>query len=48
MRTNGNMAPIGALDYWRMRSCGHIKCGNFFSKGDPFGLDLGEDRDERR
>ncbi len=48
MSTNGNMALIGALDYWRMRSCGHIKGGKFSSKGDPFGLDLEEDGDERR
>jgi len=48
MRTNGNIALIGALDYWRMRSCRHIKGGKFSSKGDPFGLDLGEDGDEKR
>ncbi len=48
MRTNGNMALIGALDYWKMRSCRLIKGGKFSPKGNPFGLDLGEDGDERR
>jgi hypothetical protein len=27
------MAPIGALDYRRMRSCGHMKVGGFAIKG---------------
>ncbi len=42
------MALIGALDYWKMRSCRLIKGGKFSPKGNPFGLDLGEDGDERR
>jgi hypothetical protein len=27
------MAPIGALDYIRMKSCGHMKDGSFAIKG---------------
>jgi hypothetical protein len=33
MKTHGSMALIGALDYKRMRSCGHMKVGSFAIKG---------------
>jgi len=33
MKTRGSMAPIGALDYIRMKSCGHMKDGSFAIKG---------------
>jgi hypothetical protein len=33
MKTRGSMAPIGALDYRRMRSCGNMKDGSFAIKG---------------
>jgi hypothetical protein len=45
MTIGGNMALIDALDYWKMRSYGHMKGGEFSSRGVSL-LDLGEDRDE--
>jgi len=45
MRTSGNMAPIGALDYWKMRNWGHMKGGKFSSIV-VFLLDLGEYEDK--
>jgi hypothetical protein len=45
MMTGRNMALIDALDYWKMRSYGHMKGGKFSSRGVSL-LDLGEDGDE--
>ncbi len=45
MTTGGNMALIDTLDYWKMRSYGHMKGGKFSSRGLSL-LDFGEDGDE--
>ncbi len=37
MKTNENLAPIGALDYERTRSCGHMKERYFCNQGTDFG-----------
>jgi hypothetical protein len=42
MKTYGSRALIGALDYKRMRSCGHMKDDNFAIRG--FLLVFGENK----